>query len=247
MWFAMFRWSCAFVALGGLNFLGLSVARASSPFSLDLTVDVPAFGLALAGSSIAFVELPDPPCLPVCSPDSINDLDRSVIGNYSERIHTIADVAVLSIAVAPLVLDLADSRGDGWIEDAVVYAQTLLVAQAATQLTKVAVRRNAPFVYDPDVPEDIKRESADAPRSFFSGHTATAFAAATAYSTLFALRHEEGIWKWLVLGASLALASTVGILKVQAGYHFWTDIAAGALAGSSIGVLIPLLHVVPEE
>ena len=32
------------------------------------------------------------------------------------------------------------------------------------------------------------------------------------------------------------------VLRVEAGKHFWTDVIAGSIAGSSIGVLVPTLH-----
>jgi membrane-associated phospholipid phosphatase len=46
----------------------------------------------------------------------------------------------------------------------------------------------------------------------------------------------------VVLGSSLSAATVVGLLKIHAGYHYPTDIAAGAVVGTSIGVLVPMLH-----
>ena len=40
----------------------------------------------------------------------------------------------------------------------------------------------------------------------------------------------------------LALAGTALIEAPEPGHHFWTDIAAGALVGASVGVLVPVLH-----
>ena len=70
----------------------------------------------------------------------------------------------------------------------------------------------------------------------------TAFTAATAYTVTFWLRHPESPWRWLVLGLAGVAGLTVGLLKIRAGYHFPTDIAAGAVVGVSVGTLIPLLH-----
>lgn len=222
---------------------GLSPARAlaDSPYELDLSVDLPVVGLGAAGSLVALIEVPPPACLPDCSPDDINALDRTVLGNYSETAHDVADVFVLGLIAAPALLDLADSGGDGWIEDMTVFTQVLLLTQALTQITKFAVRRTAPFAYDPEAPEEAL-QSRDAPRAFFSGHTSTAFAATTAYSVTYWLRHPDDPLRWAVLGAGVALSTAVALLKIEAGYHFWTDVAAGALVGASIGTLVPLLH-----
>jgi membrane-associated phospholipid phosphatase len=218
------------------------LAAAQSPYTLDLRVDLPVLGLGLAGSMIVLTEVPPPACYPDCSRADVNAFDRTALGHYSPATRTAADIAVFSLIGLTFALDALDSGGDGWLEDSVVFLQTLLVTQALVQLTKHAVRRPAPFVYDPDVPaEDVRAK--DAARSFFSGHTATAFAMTTAFSVTYFLRHPDDPLRWLVLGTGIALSLGVGIAKVFAGHHFWPDIAAGALAGASIGVLVPILHV----
>ena len=65
--------------------------------------------------------------------------------------------------------------------------------------------------------------------SFPSGHTATAFAAAT--SILERRGAGEGI-------PALAIASFVGLARVQADKHHWYDVVAGAAIGSASGLLI---------
>jgi membrane-associated phospholipid phosphatase len=217
-------------------------AEPESPYTWSVAVDLPIMGVAAAAAGIAFIELPPAACLPNCvPPDNLNALDRTVLGNYSPTAHTVADVMVIGMAVSPLLFDVIDSPNMGWLIDTAVYAETLLIAQAFTQLTKVAVRRTAPFVYDESVPLE-ERSNADATRSFFSGHTSTAFTAATAYAVTYWLRHPDDPWRFVVLATGEALALGVGMLKIHAGYHYWTDIAAGALAGASVGTLVPLLH-----
>ncbi len=65
--------------------------------------------------------------------------------------------------------------------------------------------------------------------SFPSGHTATAFASAT--SILERRGPGEGI-------PALALASFVGLARVEADKHHWYDVVAGAAIGSASGLLI---------
>lgn len=66
-------------------------------------------------------------------------------------------------------------------------------------------------------------------RSFPSGHTSIAFSAAA--SILERRGQSEGI-------PAFALASFVGIARVEANKHFWYDAAAGAAIGSVSGLLI---------
>jgi membrane-associated phospholipid phosphatase len=215
-------------------------ADGPSPYRFRLEVDVPLLVIGAGLTSIAFLDLPPAACLPDCSPAGVNNFDRTVLGNYSERFHRAADVLVAALLVFPLVLDAVDSR-EGWLTDTGVFAQAILLTNGLTHLTKVAVRRLAPFVYDPSVPLDV-RTNADSTRSFFSGHASTAFAAAAAYTVTFWLRHPKSHWRWVVLGVSAALAATAAVFKVQAGYHFWTDILVGAAVGTSVGTLVPMLH-----
>ena len=115
------------------------------------------------------------------------------------------------------------------------------MTQGLTQLMKLAVQRPAPLVYDESVPLE-ERESRDGARSFWSGHTATAFSAATTHAVTYWLRHPRDPWRFTVLAADMTAAAAVGLLEIEAGYHYPTDVAAGALVGTSIGILVPMLH-----
>ena len=63
--------------------------------------------------------------------------------------------------------------------------------------------------------------------SFPSGHSATAFAAACAVG-LVCPRLRIPL---------VALAATVALSRVYLGVHYWTDVVAGSLLGSAIGLL----------
>jgi membrane-associated phospholipid phosphatase len=168
-------------------------------------------------------------------------VDDAVVGNYSRGARATADILLLSMLAAPLVLDAIDSRMQGWLEDSAVLLETVVLAQGLTQVTKSSVGRLAPLVYNRAAArEDL--ESPDAGRSFFSGHTTTAFAVATAYSVTFWKRHPTSPWRFVVLAVGQGLAASVGLLKIKAGYHYPSDVMAGALVGVSLGVLVPVLH-----
>lgn len=227
----------------GLAFLASpSVTRAESPYRLRPAYDAAFVGLGAAGAMTALVGHTKPACFPSClPPPSMLGIDDASVGNYSRPAHGLATVLVYGLVLAPLALDAADSRFEGWAEDSFVMLQSILLAQAVTQVTKSAVGRSAPFTYNPRaLPEDV--ESADAFRSFISGHSSTSFAAATSYTVTFWRRHPTSPWRWVVLGVSHALAASVALLKIEAGYHYATDVMAGALVGSSLGLAIPTLH-----
>ena len=153
-----------------------------------------------------------------------------------------ANAIVLTLALGPPVWSALETRDpSAWFADSVVHGESILLTQGLTQIVKFAVRRPAPLVYDASVPL-ADRESRDAARSFWSGHTATAFSAATTHAVTYWLRNPRDPWRFTVLAADMPAAAAVGLLKMEAGYHYPSDVAAGALVGTSIGVLVPMLH-----
>jgi membrane-associated phospholipid phosphatase len=211
-------------------------------FELDPRIDLPLLGLGLATTSAAILEVPPVECLPDCEiPDQMLALDRTAIGKYSPTSAQIADALSITFVLGPPVWSAIDTGGDGLFEDVVVHTETLLLIGGLNQLMKFAVQRPAPLVYDQDVPLDV-RSSSDNARAFWSGHTATAFASATNHAVTYWLRHPRDPWRFTVLAADLAAATAMGILVYDAGWHYPTDIAAGAFAGASIGLLVPMMH-----
>jgi membrane-associated phospholipid phosphatase len=94
-----------------------------------------------------------------------------------------------------------------------------------------------------DDPDNKKRtHSDDDISSFYSGHAAIAFATAASMSYMFSMRHKNRKAKTAVWITSMTAAASVGLLRVFAGRHFWTDVITGAVIGTSTGILIPALH-----
>jgi len=226
-------------------------AEPGSPFEIDLALDLPVLGVAAAAWVVPFAfgdEGSGAPCGAACDPAGLNALDRTVVGNRSPLAATLSDAFVGVSLALPFALDLLDVLVSdppdglaGYGVDALVLAEALAVNLALNQAVKYAVRRPRPYAYDPSL-GPAGRTAGDAGLSFYSGHTASAFCAATAYATLFSLRHPDSGWVAPVWLATHALAASTAYLRVHAGKHFWTDVIAGALVGSGVGALIPLVH-----
>jgi len=103
------------------------------------------------------------------------------------------------------------------------------------------VKRPRPFTYAMD-PGASSTVPTDDSLSFYSGHTAMAFAGVV--SGLVTLRHRgvAGTGFGVAAGLGLALASGVGVGRVAAARHFWTDVMMGAAVGGLVGCLVPWLH-----
>ena len=78
-----------------------------------------------------------------------------------------------------------------------------------------------------------KKNDKEAYKSFFSGHTSTAFAIGT--STAKILTNYSNIDKRIVWISTLGLASGTGYFRIAADKHYFSDVFVGAIVGSLIG------------
>ena len=176
-------------------------------------------------------------------PADVNAFDRRATEQWSPGAATASDVLVLTLLVSPLGLAASEFRRGQTVTLGLMYVETLFLAAGTTQLLKGVTNRTRPYAYnrDPAIPEEHKLDT-HARRSFASGHTSTAFAAAVFLSSTYSRLHPQSparTWVWI---GSLASAGTVGYLRYRAGEHFPTDIIAGAVIGAAAGYLVPKLH-----
>ncbi|HWC73472.1 MAG TPA: phosphatase PAP2 family protein [Gemmatimonadales bacterium] len=210
-----------------------------SVYHVSAAVDIPVTIGAAAATALPYVyetRLITPRC--PCDPHAVNAFDRGAIGNKSAVAKSLSDISVGVVVVAPLVIDAIDLGGvnQAWSEDAVVFAQTLLVNGALVTATKYLVQRPLPRTYAGD-PSLINRP--EGYRSFYSGHTSLVFAGLSATAMTIRLRYGEQTWPWVVAGV---LGTSVAVERVADGRHFPTDVIAAAVMGTAVGIVVPALH-----
>jgi membrane-associated phospholipid phosphatase len=164
-------------------------------------------------------------------------------GTYS----TVGVGAAIGFAVLdPVLSGFREHDAQSALVDGVMYAESMSVTYAMTNLAKVATRRPRPLAYidaaahagDPN----YSNTSTDSELSFFSGHAAiTAAVGATATYLAFA-RSPKSARPWITLLAAIGLGTFVSIERVRAGAHFPTDVIAGTIAGAGVGTVVPHLH-----
>jgi undecaprenyl-diphosphatase len=150
--------------------------------------------------------------------------------------------------VDPIVSGMRDGQR-ALLVDAVMYAESLTITGALTQMTKIAVRRPRPIDYA--VCEDMTSaqcmSSTDLQLSFFSGHaSATGAVAGTATYLAFSRAGWRRPRPWITLGVGVGLTAFVAYERVRSGEHFPTDVIMGSMAGAGVGVLVPHLHLRPH-
>ena len=227
-------------------------AHAALPFPYDLRTGREAT-LAATGTSLLLTSLilahdntPLTPAeLAALDRDGLPSLDRAATRHWMPGAAKASDRLVTVLTIAPLALATVGPGQERGGRVALMYAETMLLSGGATALLKHAVARPRPFTYNDDARIDpALRLSGMARRSFPSGHTAQSFAAMVFLATVHGKLQPRGEgWVW---AGCLGAAATVGWLRYEAGYHFPTDILAGAAIGATAGWLVPHLHELDE-
>jgi membrane-associated phospholipid phosphatase len=216
--------------------------RRSPAFELDPAVDFAALGIGTAVTMgwLLGSELAPPWCAPQCDPASINPLDRAIAGTYDTNWKLASDVGIASLLVGSgLTLLLHDGLVEG-LSDGVVVAQAVMFSEMTAVISNTSTRRPRPFMYGDDAPLS-ERMDGKSGLSFFSGHTAASFASVVVTARTLQKR-GDGDKAAVVAAIGLPTASVVALGRVLSGYHFPTDVLAGAGVGTAFGFLMPALH-----
>lgn len=124
-----------------------------------------------------------------------------------------------------------------WFDDVVPVMQAGIITGVLNQAFKLAFVRRRPFAEFKA--RSTQKRKGDVNTSFFSGHTGLAFAMSSssgAVASLRGYRSAPAIW----IGGGM-LAVTTGYLRVAADAHYTTDVIAGAVIGTLVGLTIPLV------
>lgn len=117
------------------------------------------------------------------------------------------------------------------------------------QFTRAVQKRPRPFTYDPDYiaareTDEGKLKPATQRNhnsSFFSGHTTLSAANFFYLASMMTLDEDHRPFAApLFVGAAVGTI-IVGASRVQAGYHFVSDVAVGGLVGAGFGIAGPIL------
>jgi membrane-associated phospholipid phosphatase len=163
------------------------------------------------------------------------------VDNYNNDISLISDI-MLGICMAIPAAQIFDGRAsEEWGIYGLMYIENVAFAGGAAAITKNIFRAPRPYVYSKDAPMEMKQE-VDARLSFFSGHSALAFAGMTFFAETYGDLYPETKNHTLIWLGSMTLASTTAILRIFSGRHFPVDVLVGAAVGIAIGKLIPELH-----
>jgi membrane-associated phospholipid phosphatase len=188
--------------------------------------------------------------IPVHTPSALWDheifgeLDDAVHASFSPRAAQISDGLLAASIAAPIAYLTGDTIEDADGDRLLLYGEALAVNVAVFEGAKHLVQRPRPYLYSksPEVARYAAEQGDDAYQSFYSGHAATAFCAATAGAYLAGVSTTSSGARALAWGGGFAVAAAAANLRVRAGKHFYSDVVIGAIIGTAIGYVVPALH-----
>jgi membrane-associated phospholipid phosphatase len=190
-------------------------------------------GTNLVSAGIFFFYKPTPSC--PCDPNSVNSLDRHAISWQSDAAEQVGNFMIVGVVAVPIMLDIVDLKArDPIIEDVVVLAEALSISGALVSISKAWVQRPYPRTYAGFDVGDTTNYA-----SFYSGHTAVAFASLSVAAMTVARRHHSYVLPWTI---TVVAGSAVGLNMILSGWHFPTDVIVGAVMGTGVGMIVPWMH-----
>jgi hypothetical protein len=200
-------------------------------------VDGPILGIAALGATVPlFFEEQMVHKRSPGDPNGVNSFDRPVISYHNVPAAWASHVTVALAIGTPLFLDLHDlglSKPFG--EDFMVFVEVLSIDTSINNAVRYSVQRPRPETYRiQPTPTDPGSYL-----SFHAGHVASTFAALSAASMTYGYRYGHNAWPWVVTGL---VGVSEGVMRSAAGKHFYTDDIVGMLVGTSVGIVVPMLH-----
>lgn len=131
-----------------------------------------------------------------------------------------------------------DGREDEFGENAVMMFEAVAVSMTLNQASKFLLARQRPYVHfhPPGTPLPY---DTDDNLSFYSGHAAVTFSVSTAAGTIASLRgYRRSAAAWV---PGFLLAATTGYLRLACDRHYFTDVLAGTVIGTAVGIGVPRL------
>jgi membrane-associated phospholipid phosphatase len=171
---------------------------------------------------------------------TVNAFDRWAVFGYSNALDVTSSVFQYATAAIPAMFAFL-CRADQAATIGAVYLEALSWAFAAKNLLKYLLPRFRPYLYSP-LPAGTGPAGSEYSDSFPSGHATIAFTAATFSLYTFHVYFPSSRYLLPLALAGYGLASLTATFRVVSGMHFLTDVLAGALLGTTLGYVVPLVH-----
>tara|TARA_B100000809_G_scaffold55257_1_gene51053 strand:- start:3249 stop:4064 length:816 start_codon:yes stop_codon:yes gene_type:complete len=175
--------------------------------------------------------------------NNVNPFDRPTTYKYKPDAAKLSDVFRTGVVIFP-ILFLANHHTRKDIKGlALLTTEVVVINWGLTNGVKNLVNRTRPYVYNEEVPVDVRTDS-QSRLSFFSGHASHTASVSFLFAKVINDYHPEmELTKKICLwGVAATIPAVTAYLRVQSGKHFPTDVMFGYGIGATIGWLVPHLH-----
>lgn len=172
-----------------------------------------------------------------------------------DAVEEVSDALAVGLFIWPVVFDslvyagLGEGAWDVAWQLSLISLEVFSINQALNVFVRLLSRRERPLhrfcENDPASYDDPICDRLPAAESFWSPHVSNAFAGAT----LVCLHHDvldlfgDEATDGLACASALAAAGATGVLRIMSDSQWVTDVLAGAVVGSALGLIVPwLLH-----
>jgi len=173
------------------------------------------------------------------NPGDIPSFDRPYAGKWNVRAKKQSDLFLGAGILLPA--SLFYMAGSDFKPLFVLYAETLALTNGGALFAKGSSSRRRPFAYSDRAPieESLSRDSK---RSFFSGHAANITAGLIFSAKVYSDYNPDSVYTPYLWSVAIAGALIGSSLRVEAGWHFPSDVAAGFMWGGIVGYSVPHFH-----
>ncbi|MEZ4886531.1 MAG: phosphatase PAP2 family protein [Chitinophagales bacterium] len=222
------------------------VAQVDNPYVIKGKLDIPLMlgsGLAVTISAKKFKNKPflNTDELDALDPSTLKGIDTWAFKRKSIQAQQASDILLVTSPIAPLLL-LADKDARNHAgQIGFFFLEVGFINYSLTALTKELVKRKRPYLYDRELPYEI-RQSPAATSSFYSGHAALSAGFYFMSAKMFQDFNPDSKLRPFVWGTAAVVPAITGFLRVRGGKHYPTDVIVGYLVGAAVGILIPQVH-----
>ena len=173
-------------------------------------------------------------------PSQINRFDRIAVSLESGISAKLSDYFANGSAVLPLLVYSTKFRDKEWIESAIMYADVVMINAGLVTISKYAIGRHRPYLYD----SGKKRTSFGVSDSaaFYSGHTSFASSNSFFAAAIFQRAYPNSPAIPYVYGVAASVPLVTGYLRVRSGVHFPSDVIVGYAAGAAVAFAVIQVH-----
>ncbi|MGB0932472.1 MAG: phosphatase PAP2 family protein [Chitinophagales bacterium] len=221
-------------------------AQSSKLYTITGKLDIPLFvgsGLMVGIAARKFKNKPflNTDELDALDPTTLRGIDAWAVRRNSIKAQHASDILFVTSPIAPLLLLANKNARSHAGQIGFFFLEAGFINYSLLALVKETVKRKRPYLYDREIPYELRQRPA-ATSSFYSGHTSMTAGYYFMAAKMFHDFNPDSKLRPLVWGTAAIVPAITGMLRVRGGKHYPTDVLVGYIVGAAVGILVPQIH-----